>query len=128
VTRDVDQETAEPLQALELRLLQPEVRADVGAVAELLADDFCEIGSSGALYDKADVLAALTAEAGVHYELREFQARRLSDELIRVHYISVRTRATDATPAQRAFRTSIWRRSVSSWQLVFHQGTPIASA
>jgi len=50
------------IHALEMRLLQPEVRASGEALGELLAPDFVEFGSSGRAYDLPQILAALHDE------------------------------------------------------------------
>jgi hypothetical protein len=47
---------------LEERLLKPEVRSSPEAVAYLLADEFIEIGSSGTVYDKQQIIEALRGE------------------------------------------------------------------
>ncbi|HEX6899722.1 MAG TPA: hypothetical protein VF789_08415 [Thermoanaerobaculia bacterium] len=55
------------LQELELFLLDPDVRKSE-RVAELRADGFIEFGSSGRIYTKEDVIAALqeASEAILH--------------------------------------------------------------
>jgi hypothetical protein len=47
------------LRNLEESLLRPEVRRDSIACACLLADDFCEFGSSGTIFTKSQILQAL---------------------------------------------------------------------
>src|ERR1700744_5965505 len=50
------------LRELEEHLLIPSVRKDADAVSALLADDFLEYGSSGRIYSRAEILAALQDE------------------------------------------------------------------
>jgi Domain of unknown function (DUF4440) len=50
------------LRQLEERLLAPDVRGSPAAADARLGDDFVEFGSSGTVYDKASILAALQEE------------------------------------------------------------------
>jgi hypothetical protein len=111
------------LPALEERLLQPEVRRSPAAVAELLADDFLEFGSSGRVYDKATTLLSLDAEETAwRYEPSEFAVRPLAKGLALLTY---RLRATSLVgEGQRCtLRSSLWRQDEDGWRMVFHQGT-----
>lgn len=47
---------------LEEQLLQPEVRQSAEAVADLLADDFIEFGSSGQVFNKQQIIEGLQQE------------------------------------------------------------------
>lgn len=53
---------ANELRTLEEKLLQPDFRRNRAAVAELLADDFREFGSSGRTWDKQQILDKLESE------------------------------------------------------------------
>jgi hypothetical protein len=100
---------------LETRLLDPAVRASRDAVSKMLAEDFVEFASTGVIYDKAGILAALAAEAiagAPQRVLRDLMVRELSPDAVLVTY-----------RAGRSLRSSIWRRSGEDWQLLFHQGT-----
>lgn len=108
---------ADELLALERRLADPEVRADPAAVGALLADDFREVGASGRIWNRAQVLAALAASPGPGYPIDDFAARALGDD-----HALVTFRAH--TAAGQSWRTSIWSRAGGAWRLVFHQGTP----
>ncbi|MEM7708128.1 MAG: DUF4440 domain-containing protein [Pseudomonadota bacterium] len=110
----VSEALATKLRELENRLLQPSVREDAQTAGELLAPEFMEIGQSGKVYDKTQVLEAMKAEPlteGLVAE--EFAARQLAADIVLVTY---RCKAT--------LRSSIWRKTAGRWQLVFHQGTP----
>jgi len=52
----------ELLYGLERRLLMPGTRRSPEQLAALLCDDFVEFGSSGKAYDKAGIIAALSAQ------------------------------------------------------------------
>ena len=50
---------------LEERLLQPEVRQSAEAVADLLADDFIEFGSSGQVFNKQQIISSWNRKPSV---------------------------------------------------------------
>ena len=101
---------------LEDALLVPEVRKSAAQIAALLADEFVEIGSSGRIYDKNQIIGQLQQESGEESlrTVSDFTARELADGLILVTYRIIETRAV---------RSSIWKRTNSEWRMVFHQGT-----
>ncbi len=114
----------ELIQHLEERLLRANVRRSPQDIAELLADDFIEIGSSGRIYDKQTTIAELQRESPVEIALTHFQMRILAPDVVLATYRAVRSASTPAQTAQ-SLRSSIWRRLDGRWQLVFHQGTPL---
>ena len=113
---------ASQLEALERELLMPSVRAS-DRVAQLLADDFVEFGSSGRSYSKASIIAALHDEAPTTVTATDFAVRMLSAEVALVTYRS----HSHAQPDVHALRSSIWRRDSDAWRMVFHQGTLTAA-
>src|SRR5262245_9638181 len=118
---------ADMLCKLELTLLQPSVRASVELVSELIADDFIEFGSSGRVYDKAQIIAALGKEQrdgpSVPATAYDFEVRVLADGVALVTYRTER-RTLDADISESR-RSSLWQKRDGRWQLLFHQGTPI---
>ena len=118
-----DAALSETIQEFEERLLQPAVRKSAEQVDALLGDEFLEIGSSGALYDKAQIIAALQTETGVRFSLEEFRVRELARGVVLAIY---RTSRTSQGELKRALRSSIWKFAAGRWQMVFHQGTPAA--
>ena len=107
------------IRRLEQQLLAPSTRASATALAGLLADDFIEFGSSGRVYSRAEVIAALVAEPTppAESELREFRAVELAPQIVLATY-----------RCGRSLRSSVWRHEASGWRVVFHQGTPTADA
>ncbi|QII02452.1 nuclear transport factor 2 family protein [Rhodococcoides fascians A21d2] len=103
---------------LERELQTPECRRNRGRLVSLLADDFTEVGASGAVWDKASILDLLSSEDSAEIEVLEPSGRSISTDLVLVHWISRRS-------GMRARRTSLWRRIESGWELVHHQGTPL---
>ncbi|KQU61159.1 ribonuclease H [Rhodococcus sp. Leaf278] len=104
--------------ALERELQTPECRRNPGRLVSLLADDFTEVGASGAVWDKTSILDLLSREDSVEIEVLELSGRAISADFVLVQWIS-------QTLGKRARRTSLWRRTASGWELIHHQGTPL---
>ncbi len=114
----------ELIQHLEERLLRANVRRSPQDLAELLADDFIEIGSSGRIYDRQTTIAELQHESPIEISLTHFQMRILAPDVVLATYHAVRSASAPAQTTQ-SLRSSIWKRLDGRWQLVFHQGTPL---
>jgi hypothetical protein len=105
------------LREAEARLLLPEVRSSAAALDVVIAPDFVEFGSSGAVYDRRAVVLAMLKEPQPKIPtLTEFRVRALSADVALVTY---RTSGS--------VRSSIWRRENEAWRIVFHQGTPASN-
>lgn len=117
-------ETERTIMALEQRLLCPDVRSSRTELDALLADEFAEIGSSGHVWNKSEIIAALGNESGVTFSIDDFRASPLSNELVLAIYRV--TRKSDGGE-RRSVRSSIWRFERGQWQMVFNQGTPVDS-
>ena len=114
------------LRELEESLLKPEVRHDVAELSKLLADDFRELGASGRIYDKAEVLSSLPTEpAPKSYVISDFIATELDIYVAMLNYRLEASYPGDEAP-RRTLRTSIWRLAEGGWQMFFHQATPAA--
>ena len=122
---------------LELRLLQPGIRADHGAVEKLLHPGFSEFGASGRRWGRTEMIAALAAEQPAGEEpvvtateqpageepvvtAAEMAGTRLADDVIHLTYAGQRA-------GRRALRSSIWLRTPDGWRAYFHQGTLISA-
>ncbi len=117
--------------ASELALLSPAVRRDPAQVQALLDPDFVEVGASGRLWTRAELIAALAEErpaeerpaeerpAEAAREVSEFRACALSSDLVLLTYLSDHGE-------RRSWRSSLWRLSGAQWLLRYHQGTPAA--
>jgi hypothetical protein len=106
---------------LELRLQNSSTRKDAEAVAELLSEDFREFGASGRIWDRAAIVAQLSAETPYQIVSDDFRCRRLSDELALLTYVAT-------TPSRKTLRSSLWRLEGNRWRVLFHQGTVIPPA
>ena len=117
---------SEQLRRLELRLLEPEVRRDGRAIEEMLTEDFCEIGSSGRLFDRDAIVRELAKEPiTIEFEASDFSVHEISSEVMQVLYMTTR-RDERGEVIVRARRSSIWVKRDGKWSLKFHQGTKIA--
>ncbi len=77
------------LYELEQRLQRREIRASAEDVSALLCDEFIEISSSGMIYDKAAIIAALAAQPDAHFEMTDFKVLLLSTQIALVTYRAV---------------------------------------
>lgn len=115
-------ETREVLLQLEQELMQPEIRRDPARVATLLDAEFVEIGASGRLWSRVEILALLAQEPEYEQpQIEDFRLRMLGPEVAQVTY-----RTTSARRGA-TLRSSLWRRRDNRWQCLFHQGTPAAA-
>ena len=91
-------------------------------VAELLAEDFVEIGASGRIWTRNEILDLLATEEFQPPVIEEFVCRQIADNVLLATYRTVRT---DAETGQRsiALRSSLWSKKSDGWCLRFHQGT-----
>ena len=120
-----DMTTADLLRQLEQSLLDPALRRDPDRVAALLADDFTEIGSSGRIFSRTDILDQLKHEpTGDTLSLHDFAAQEIAPGIALVTYRTVRSDAA-GTPIRQALRSSLWIHREGLWQMRFHQGTPL---
>jgi hypothetical protein len=93
-------------------------RADFEAMT---AEDFWEVGASGARYDRQQVLAVLDERAmrpgdDAHWTTEDFYCQEIAEG----HYLLTYTLRQGARVTRRA---TLWRRRQSDWVIVYHQGT-----
>ncbi len=110
---------------LECDLLNPDFRRDRDKLAALLAEDFHEIGASGRVYDRADVLRLLPGDADVCQSMHEASLHRLAPDVALLTYTSERR---CGTMVRRTLRSSIWICTAAGWRIRYHQGTLLPEA
>ena len=93
-------------------------------LAELIDNEFIEVGSSAVIYDKAEVMRWLASNDQSERVGTSFKAHQLSESIILLTYISA-IKDTPASNSKQAIRSSIWRLTDGQWRMVFHQGTPM---
>ncbi len=104
----------------ETALLQPEVRRSREALEELLAQDFREFGSSGRAYTRKEEIEGLLAETSREIRIVDFAVVELAPGVAMATYCSVHE-------ASSALRSSLWVQRDGRWQMLFHQGTKVAT-
>jgi hypothetical protein len=123
--RSLTTEDLEHFREQEEKLWRAETRFDNTLMDKLFADDFFEFGRSGKRYSRSELLfePGQFSEINASLPFKEFDARRLSNDVVLVTYISEVTYGEDI---ERANRSSIWSKANGEWRLRFHQGTPLA--
>ncbi len=99
--------------ALERKLLSDSVRRDPDALADLLHPRFQEIGASGRLYSRDEIVRDLGPTTAT---LEVISASEPGPGLVLLLWRSVGERT--------ALRSSLWTLENGRWQQLFHQGTP----
>ncbi|MGO4858172.1 RNase H family protein [Arthrobacter sp. 2MCAF14] len=102
---------------LEKELLRPDVRGDLGRTGILLHPDFTEIGSSGRVWSRDELMMALEGDPGETAEVEIISAERISGNAMLLSYRSYGRTGS-------ALRSSIWLLDDGRWRLRFHQSTP----
>ena len=112
------------LKELELALHQPAVRRDAVRIDELLHESFAEIGRSGRVYNRGEVLEMLQREvrAGPVWA-QDFSLSEIDNGIALLTYRSAHLDEFGEL-CRHSLRASLWQRSPRRWQLRFHQGTP----
>ncbi len=104
----------EQVVTLERSLLTDEVRGDRASVAALLHPDWAEIGRSGRLWGRAELLDVIGPIAPVRMEV--VSVARVADDAVLLVWRAV-------CDSGSTLRSSWWVRTVRGWQQRFHQGT-----
>ena len=109
---------------LETELFGPDARRNRARLEALLHPAFCEIGRSGRVHTRADVLDELPKEQTTPtIHARDFALTTLAEDVLLLTYRSAQASNTGALE-RHTLRASIWKRSPNGWQIVFHQATP----
>lgn len=114
----------EKFQLLEEKLLQPDIRKSINDLNTIIDDTFIEIGSSGCIYNKQQILNILPAAPSVNMAIMDFEAKLLAEGIVQTIYRAVR-QSDEMT--EYSLRSSIWLLKNEKWCIVFHQGTPITN-
>lgn len=108
---------------LERELLEPATRANVERVSDLLSEDFREVGASGLVFGKAEVVSWLPSESSKSFFVSSMQAATLGEGVMLVTYWAEKAHGGQLT---RSIRSSVWVKSQQGWQMRYHQGTTAA--
>lgn len=105
----------------ERELLDPACRSDSRRVAALLADDFVEIGKSGRVWTRDEVVAELAAAPGMD----GITVGPIDGQLIGAGLVFVRYTTHHHGGPGTVHRSGWWRRTTSGWTCWFHQATVV---
>lgn len=104
--------------ASEMRLLQSDVRGDRAELERLLDEEFVEIGASGRVWTRVEIVADLVASPALNVEPVGVSARHIDASIVLVMY-------TNISNERRVLRSSWWRNVNGAWKCFFHQGTVV---
>jgi hypothetical protein len=125
----IKKQTQLDIRALEERLANPAADDTREQIAGLFADGFREIGSSGRVFDVNTVLGAIGGAArsvgrgAISFE--GFRTERVAPNVVLATYIARVAPGPGWRPP--TLRSSLWCQRGGRWQIVFHQGTPLAA-
>ena len=110
------------LYQLEQAFLNPSSQPNQDWLNRTIHDDFTEIGKSGKIYSKQEVISAFTAQKnGKITEILGFDCRQIDLQTWLVHY---QTRHSGLL----VYRTSIWLEKEARPQIYHHQATPLSAS
>ncbi len=109
---------------LEHAHLTPGVRSSRAALESLLHESFTEIGASGRLYTRDDIIPLLLAEQ-THppRTISDFHTRPITNTVALTTYTLTRTDGGADGTQHHSRRSSLWLLENNTWRLTFHQGT-----
>jgi hypothetical protein len=114
------------LHELEIDLLQTTVRHDPETLSLLLAEEFCEFGSSGRIYTRRETIEALQTESAVRFSVTDFSVTIVAEGVALVRYQAAR-HSESGQMGTTSLRSSLWVLRDNRWQMLFHQGTKVGA-
>ncbi len=114
----------ETIKKLEKSLQVPDFRKNPVKLSHLIADEFIEIGKSGKVWNKSDLIEVLINETSTEITMTDFSLSPLSENLMLVIYTAIQS-TKDGSPDVKSKRSSIWKLFDNDWKIIFHQGTII---
>jgi hypothetical protein len=125
----ISKELEEQLIAKERDIIAAQKRRDFSAVEAVLADGFHEIGNSGRLFSKSEIVNAMQEVQIVDYSVEQFRLLPIDDKCVILTYVAtVRRIHQQQEHRNRAYRSSIWIERNGAWFVIFHQATPLPQA
>ena len=118
----------EQLRKLEIELHQFDIRSNHSRLNHLIHSSFFEIGYSGNIYSKKDIIDFLLNEDEPTHTVwsQDYQFLELSKDIVQVMYKEASLDAQGIL-SRHSIRTSIWQKELGRWQVRFHQATPVTS-
>lgn len=109
------------LKELEESLWLSVTRFDQAYMNRILSPDFFEFGLSGRIYNREETLTVPPQEIKARLPLKDFSVHLVDTNVFLVTYIS----EVMYDELEMGNRSSLWLKTPTSWQLRFHQGTPL---
>lgn len=107
------------------KILQNPKQISPNLVDRLLADDYIEIGQSGRIWHKSQILDYFNRHQNRwQMEMMDEEFKQISDEVILLTYKLKKVNNEDSTVSCSS-RSSLWKITINECTLIFHQGTPI---
>jgi hypothetical protein len=110
------------LRKLETDLLQPAVRKNPEMLSALLAEEFCEFGSSGRIYTRQEIVDRLPTESPVRFSVADVSVTLIATGVALVRYQAIQHDENEQVDSI-SLRSSVWVLRDNRWQMLFHQGT-----
>jgi hypothetical protein len=102
----------------------PELGSSRSDIEEMTAPDFWEIGASGRRYSRRHVLDVVEgrfktqSDVEQGWQTSDFHCREIVSNVYLLTY-------TLLQPERRTRRSTLWKRTPTGWQILFHQGTVV---
>ena len=109
---------------LEQQLVQVGRRLSAEDVSSLIAEDFVEFGTSGKVWSKVEIIAAMSHWAPIERTVEDFTVRELGASVCPVTCKSIGV-AKGRQRLPYSLRSSIWQYTGERWQIIFHQRTGV---
>jgi hypothetical protein len=118
-------ELEKQIKTLEEKLLHSDLAANPHLLDELLGKEFEEIGTSGHVSQRDEVINWLIGkEQNARWSLLNFRIKPLAPDLVLAIYLAKKISGQRIRSAG-SLRSSIWKHDGSSWKMIFHQGTKV---
>lgn len=110
------------LQALEESMWRAETRFDPAYMNAVLHPEFAEVGRSGRVFTRDEVLNMPPVPISIEIPRATFSVSEIADGIALVVYETIPTDSMHGA----AHRSSVWVLDGARWLLRYHQGTPAA--
>jgi hypothetical protein len=103
---------------------RPELGTTRSDYTQMMAEDFWEVGASGRIYSRENVLDILMGRRSLqmpeHLVVTDFVCRYISANIYLVTY------QLEQDGGRLSRRSTLWQRTTDGWKIRYHQGTLIS--
>lgn len=112
----------------EVELHQYEVRKNRADIERLIHPSFTEVGKSGNSFNFLSIIEMMSSQkpSNSHVHSQHYECIQIEPSVYLLKYESALVKESGEV-SDYAKRCSIWVFTASSWQLMYHQGTPCAA-